>query len=114
MPRGNPLQLARQKQPGLGHRFQKIRLPDTFKNGESGRTHQRVTVERAALIAMFETGCSFGRKQCSERHAAADALAERHYVRLDSRMLVMKELSGPPHAGLDLVDDEQQTMRLGQ
>src|SRR6476661_1655237 len=81
--RGYPLQLAFQEQPCLSHRFEEISFPDAFENGEPGRTHQRIAVEGAALIAMFETGSRIGRKQCAERHAAADALAERHDVRLD-------------------------------
>ena len=56
----------------------------------------------------------FGRQQGRQRHAAADALAERHDVGLDAGVLVVEQLSGPAHAGLDLVDDQQQAVRLGQ
>ena len=53
-------------------------------------------------------------KNMRQRHTAADALAERHDVRLDLRVLVMEQLSGAAHAGLDFVEDQQQPVRLGQ
>ena len=56
----------------------------------------------------------FGRQQGRQRHAAADAFAERHDVGFDAGMFVVEQLSGPAHAGLDLVDDQQQAMLLGQ
>ena len=55
-----------------------------------------------------------GREQGRQRHAAADAFAERHDVGLDAGVLVVEQLSGPAHAGLDLVDDQQQAVLLGQ
>ena len=55
----------------------------------------------------------FGREQGGERHAAADALAERHDVGLDPGMFVREQFAGPAHAGLDLVDDQQQPALLG-
>ena len=54
------------------------------------------------------------RQQRRQRHAAADALAERHDVGLDPGMLVVEQLSGAAHAGLDLVEDQQQAVRLGE
>jgi len=44
----------------------------------------------------------------------ADALAERHDVGFDPGVFVGEQLSGPAHAGLDLVDDQQQAALLGQ
>ena len=55
-----------------------------------------------------------GREQGGQRHAAADALAERHDVGLDAGMLVVEQFSGPAHAGLDLVDDQEQAVLFGQ
>ena len=85
-----------------------------FEHRKARRAHQRIAVEGAALVAMLEAGRIFGRQQCRERYAAADALAERHDVGLDPGMLVMEQLAGPAHAGLDLVDDQQQAALLGQ
>ena len=54
------------------------------------------------------------REQRGERHAAADALAERHDVGRDAGMLVVEELPGAADAGLDLVEDQEQAVRVGE
>src|SRR5665647_3045091 len=102
MPRGYSLQFAFQIQAGINNRSKKFRVADLPKNGEPGRAHQRVAVERATLVAMFETGSRLGSQQRCQRHASADAFSQRHDVRLDSRMLVMEQFSGAADAGLDL------------
>src|ERR1700682_5044648 len=94
MPRGQPLQLALQEQAGIDRRLQEFRRGNVIENREARGAHQWIAVERAALIAVFETRRMFGRQQCSERHAAADAFAERHDVGLDASVLVMEQLSG--------------------
>ena len=48
------------------------------------------------------------RQDRAEREAAADALGRGHHVRLDARPLVRPELAGAPHAGLHLVQRQQQ------
>ena len=63
---------------------------------------------------MLEAGRAFGREQRCERHAAADALAERHDVGRDAGVLVVEELAGPAHAGLDLVEDQEEAVRVGE
>ena len=110
MPGGEFLQFALQEKPGVGRSFQKLRLADLPKHCESRCAHQRIAIESAALVAMFEAGSRFRRQQCRQRHAAADALAERHDVGFDFGVLVVEELSGAPHAGLDLIEDEQQAV----
>ncbi len=114
MPRGELLQLARKELAGVGGRLQKLRLADLFEYRQAGRAHQRVAVEGAALVAVLEAGRLFACEQHGERHAAADALAQRHDVGLDPGMLVVKQLSGAADAGLDLVEDQQQAMILRQ
>ena len=54
------------------------------------------------------------REQGGQRHAAADAFAERHDIGLDAGMLVVEQFSGTAHAGLDLVDDQQQAVLFRQ
>jgi hypothetical protein len=84
------------------------------EHGESRRAHQRIAIKSAALVAMLETGRIFGRQERRQRHAAADAFAERHDVGFDAGMLVVEQLASPAHTGLDLVDDQQQSALLGQ
>ena len=100
--------------PASATDFRNSGLADLLEHRKTRRAHQRIAVERAALVAVLEAGGLFGREQRRQRHAAADALAERHDVGLDAGMLVVEELSGAAHAGLDLVDDQQQAVRLGQ
>ena len=60
---------------------------------------------------LLEAGSLLGCEQRGQRHAAADALSERHDVRLNPGMFVMKQLSGAADAGLYFIDDQQQAMR---
>src|ERR1700726_1271534 len=114
MTRGHPLQLAFQIESGINDRSEKIRRTNRLQNRESGRAHQRIAVEGATLVAMFETGSRLSGQQRRQRHAAADALAEGHDIRLDLRMFVVKKFYGAAHAGLDLIDDEQQATLSGK
>ena len=75
-----------------------------------------------ALAAGPTTGCrrtwswspgwrarrSGARPRRADREAAAQALGHRHHVRLGRRLLVGPQRAGPPHAGLHLVEDQQQ------
>ena len=112
MPRGQLLQLTLEIKAGINGRFQEFALVDLFEHRKPHRTHQGIAVEGAALVAMFETGGFFRCKECCERYAAADAFSERHDVGLDFGVLVMEQLSGAAHAGLDLVEDQKQAVCL--
>ena len=92
--------------------FRNVGRRDLFEHRKPRGAHQRIAVEGAALVAMFEAGGVFGREQRRQRHAAADAFAERHDVGLDAGVLVVEQLSGAAHAGLDLVEDQQQAVLL--
>src|SRR3954471_19051060 len=94
--------------PASATAFRNSGFENFFEHREPCRAHQRIAVEGAALVAVFEARRVLGREQGSQRHAAADALAERHDVGLDTGMFVMEQLSGSAHAGLDLVDDQEQ------
>ena len=80
----------------------------------SGAEANEGAIKLARKYGSLHKGGAFGRQQSCERHAAADALAERHDVGRDAGVLIVEELSGPAHAGLDLVENEQQAVRLGQ
>src|SRR4029077_18011643 len=110
MPRRKPLQLALQEQPGIKSRFHEFRFTDLLEDSKARRAHQRITIERAALVAVFKAGGALRRQQGRERDTAADALAEGHDVGLDPGVLVVEKFSSPTDAGLDLVDDQQQAL----
>src|SRR6185312_9191712 len=93
MPCRELLQLGFETLPGLGRGSQERRLGHLLQHGEADRAHQWIAVEGATLIAVLEAGGASGRKQGRERHAAADAFAQRHDVGRDARVLVMEELS---------------------
>ncbi len=51
-----------------------------------------------------------GGKAGAEREPAADALGDRHDIGCDARPFMGKKLAGAAHAGLDLVEDQQQAV----
>ena len=53
-------------------------------------------------------------QQRTDRHAAAERLRERHDVGHDARLLVGEERPGAAHAGLDLVEDQQEVAPVGE
>ncbi|MNI48567.1 hypothetical protein D3C73_1031350 [compost metagenome] len=85
-----------------------------IKHGHAHGGGQRVAVVRAALIAVREHAGVLAGQQCGQRHAAADALGQRHDVGRDVGMLVGEHLAGAAHAGLDFVHDQQQLVLVGQ
>ena len=78
------------------------------------RGHQGVAAIRAALIAGFETADVFPCEQCRQRGSRADPLAERQDIRPNAGVLEAEESAGASHAGLDLVQDEQDPPLVGQ
>ena len=73
----------------------------------SHRRHQRVAVVGSALFAGREAADLLSRQQGGQRDASAKALAQRHDVGLDPRMLIREELAGPAHSGLHFIEDQQ-------
>ena len=100
--------------PASAAAFRNAGLPISSSTANPAAHIKRIAVERAALVAVLEAGGLLGRQQRRQRHAAADTLAERHDVGLDLRVLVVEQLSGPAHAGLDFVEDQQQAVFLRQ
>lgn len=96
------------------HALQEARRDELRDHRVPRRAHQRVAVVGAALVARLEHRDVGLRQQRRERHAAADALAERHDVRLDAGELVREQRAGATAAALHFVDDEQQVVLLRQ
>jgi len=63
--------------------FRNAGLLTSARRPRPARAHQWIAIKRAALVAMLEAGGRFRRQQGRQRHAAADALAERHDVGRD-------------------------------
>ncbi len=73
------------------HAFEETRRGQLRDHRIADGRHQWVAVVGAALIARLRSiATSAFAKQRSQRHAAADALAERHDVRLDARQLIAR------------------------
>ena len=85
---------------------QKAWCQQSLDNRNTNRRHQRIAVVSATLITWFETADFLTGEQRRQRHAAADALAERHDVWRDACVFVGEQLTGAPHAGLYFIDDE--------
>ena len=56
----------------------------------------------------------FGGQQRAERVAAADALGHQHDVGRDPGPFMGEELARPPHAALDLVEDQQKPVFVAE
>ena len=52
----------------------------------------------------------FRRQARTQREAAADAFGDRHHVGGDVRPFMREQLAGPAHAGLDLIEQQQQAV----
>ena len=59
-------------------------------------------------------GGLLGGQHCPEREAAADALGHRHHVGRNAGPLVGEQLAGAAHAGLHLVEHQQQAVLVAQ
>ncbi|CAM2158588.1 conserved hypothetical protein [Paraburkholderia tropica] len=94
------------------HAFEEARRDQLRDHRVAGGRHHRIAVVGAALIAGFEHADVLFREQRRERHAAADALAERHDVRLDVRQFIGEQRARAAAAGLHFIDDQQDAVLL--
>ena len=76
---------------------------------------ERIAAEGRAVRAGRHAGRRFARREArADRKAGAEALGERRDVRRDARPFVREEAAGAAHAGLDLVEDQQQPVLVAE
>ena len=88
---------------------------DLAEHGVRDRGGERVAAERRAVLALrVERGGAAERDEAADREPAADALRDGDRVGGDARVLEGEPLAGASGAGLDLVDDEQRAVPVGE
>ena len=86
-----------------------------IEHGIADRGRERIAAERRAMRPERHALAGLARRQeGAERKPAADPLGDRHDIGFDPAQFIRKELAGPPDAGLDLVEDEQEAMLVAQ
>ena len=90
-------------------------LLEHFEHGEPRGAGERRARERAAEAAdhrcVHDLRLADHRRQ---RHAARDALGDRHEIGLDARVFDRERLAGAREAGLDFIGDEQDAVFVAQ
>ena len=95
--------------------LKKSRLEHHIEGRVPGRHRERVAAEgRAVRTRSHALPGLFRREKCADRKAAAKRLRKRHDVGLNADSLVGEQLAGAAHAGLHLVEDEQQAFLVAQ
>ena len=81
-----------------------------------GRRHrQRIAAEGRAVRARRHAGRGLRRRKArADRKAAAERLGQRHDVGRDAEPLVGEQLAGAAHAGLHLVEHQQQAVVVAE
>ena len=93
---------------------QAVRL-DGLDGGQGGAAGERVAAERGRVRAGLSFSATSGlATRPPQRDAAGQRLGQRHDVRLHVPVLVGVPLAGAAHAGLHLVEDQQQLVLVGQ
>ncbi len=88
---------------------------DDVEHRAARRHRQRVAaIGRAVGADDHALRGMFGREARADREAAADALGDRHDVGGHAEMLVGEQLPGPRDAALDLVEDQQRAVLVGE
>ena len=86
-------------------------LEHHVEHGVGSRDRQRIAAEGRTVRARRHAGCGFrGGKTGPDRESAAERFRERHDVGGDAEALVGEQVAGAAHAGLHLVEDQQQAV----
>ena len=82
---------------------------------QGSRADQRIAAEGGAVGAGDKGGGNlFLGQHGADGGAAGQRLGQGHDVRGDAEMLMGKQLAGPSHADLDLVEDQQQPVPVAE
>ena len=114
---GDPLQAARRaRRPSRAISFWKLSSDQNFSIATRAVTKAWVLPRKVPLCsAGFQMSCSRLDQQRRERQAEArERLRQRDDVRLDAHLLEREEGAGAADAGLDVVDDQQRAVLLGE
>ena len=110
---GEPLERARERVT-LAHDVRQQRLVHGLDDRARRGARDGVAAERARVVARLERDRQLVRdEQRADRQAVGETLRERDGVRLRAEPLPREEASGPPHAGLHLVEHEQRAVLVG-
>ena len=93
----------------LPTRVQEAGLRDLVDHRAANRRHQRIAAKRAALVAILEAADIAMRDQRRQRHAATETFGQCHDIRRDVRVLETEQSPGAADAGLNFVEDQQQS-----
>ncbi len=86
-------------------------LQHHVEHGIGGSDRQRIAAEgRAVRTGRHAGGGLGGGQHRADRKAAAERLRQRHHVRRHADALVGEEIAGAAHAGLHLVERQQQAV----
>ena len=116
MLRGERASPARSRSPMPRQFASTPSLAQRLEHRDAGGAGERVAAEGRAVRAGVEArGDRRSRRQHrADRHAAAEALGERHDVGHDAALLVGEQRAGAAHAGLHLVEDQQQPVSVAE
>ena len=104
-----------QQQRGAAHLVEKAGCQHHVEHGIAGRHGELIAPEGRPVGAGRHAFRRLGGGEASaDRKAAAERLGERHDVRLDAGALVGEEVAGAAHAGLHLVEYQQQAVLVAQ
>ena len=97
------------------HAFEKAGRQHHVEHGVGDAHRQRIAAEGRAVRAGGHALGRLGRRQAgADRETAAERLGQRHDVGRDAGALVGEQVAGAAHAGLHLVEDQQQAVLVAK
>ena len=75
---------------------------------ERSRRNNRRPTKRGGMCPGGKCRCNlFRSKYRADRQAVSQRFCQRHDIRHNAKMLICKQLSGPPHTCLDFIEHQQ-------
>ena len=108
-------ELLLEPQADRAHVLEEALVEDDVEHGDADRHRERIAAEGRAVRARRHAGRRLARRKAgADREAGAKALRERRDVGRDARPFVREEAAGAAHAGLDLVEDQEQAALVAE